>query len=65
MFEIPKTNNPEKWDKNVALSKSDFKTNMIGGEDINDFAKKLGVKPKFNFQDGKAINLETGEEITL
>lgn len=65
MFEVPKTKNPEKWDKNVALNKSDFKTNTAGGEDLNDFAKRMGVKPKFNFHDGKAINLETGEEITL
>lgn len=64
-MDVPKTKNPEKWDKNVALNKDDFQTNSVCGEDLNDFAKRMGVKAKFNFQDGKAINLETGEEIIL
>lgn len=62
---VPETKEPDKWEKNIALSKSDFQTNVAGGEDINDFAKRIGAKAKFNFYDGKAINLETGEVVTL
>lgn len=65
MFEIPKTKNPSKWDKNEAVNRSDFQSNQICGEDINDIGERLGVKPKFNFQDGKAVNLETGDTIDL
>lgn len=65
MFDVPRTKDPDKWVDDVAVNKSDFQTNTICGKDINDWAKELGVKPKFNFKDGKAINLETGEEITL
>lgn len=65
MFDVPKTKNPEKWTKDVAMDKSDFQSNKAGGEDLNDFAERMGVKAKFNFKDGKAINLETGEEIDL
>lgn len=64
-YDLPKTQNPEKWTKDVGLSKDDFKTNNVGGTDLNDLCKKIGGKPKFEFRDGKAINLETGEVINL
>lgn len=65
MSNIPRTKNPEKWNKDVALSKADFATNKIGTTDINDLFADIGLKPLYNFKDGKSINLETGEVIDL
>jgi len=65
MFDIPRTKDPDKWVNDVAMDANDFMTNTICGEDINDFAKRHGVKAKWNFKDGKAYNLETGEVVDL
>ena len=39
--------------------------NKIGNTDINDLCKEMGVKPKYNFKDGYAIDVETGEKKKL
>ena len=63
---FPKTENPEKWIKDVAVSKNDFMDNKIGGEDIDDLFKRLGLpKAKFRFENGYVINQETGERRKL
>lgn len=64
-MEIPKTKDPEKWDKDFSLSKKDYMDNKIGNTDINDLCKEMGVKPKYNFKDGYAIDVETGEKKKL
>ena len=64
-MDLPKTRNPEKWTKDVAISKKDFMTNNIGGMDMMEYFKKRGLKPKFSFENGVATNLETGEKIQL
>ena len=64
-MKLPKTPDPEKWIKDFSLSKKDYMNNKIGTTDLNDLFKELGVKPKFNFENGYAINLKTGERIKL
>ena len=65
-MDIPKTKNPEKWVADVAVTKKDFQTNNICGEDGDEFFKRMGLpKAKFTFKDGYAINNETGEKIEL
>lgn len=55
-MEFPITKDPEKWIKDVALSNEDFMDNKIGNEDLNDFCARLGLpRPKFRFENGKAI----------
>lgn len=61
-MDFPKTSNPEKWINDVALSKSDLMDNKIAGEDMEDFCKRLGLpKPKYRFENGKAIKIEETE----
>ena len=55
-MEFPKTKDPDKWIKDVALSNEDFMDNKIGNEDLNDFCARLGLpRPKIRFENGKAV----------
>ena len=58
-MDLPKTKDPEKWTKDVALSRADLMDNKIAGEDMEDFCKRLGLpKPKIKFENGKAIKVQ-------
>ena len=58
-MDLPKTKEPEKWDKDVALSKADLMDNKIGGEDIEEMCKRLGMpKPQYRFENGKRVKIE-------
>jgi hypothetical protein len=58
-MELPKTKDPEKWIKDVALSKSDFMDNNIAGEDMESFLDRLELgKPVYKFENGKAKKIE-------
>ena len=60
---LPKTKNPEKWTKDVALSRNDLMDNNIAGEDMEDFCKRVGLpKPKYRFENGKAIKIQRDEK---
>lgn len=62
-MDLPKTKNPEKWTKDVALSRSDMMDNNIAGEDMEDFCKRVGLpKPKFRFENGKAVRIQDSEK---
>ena len=58
-MDLPKTPDPEKWISDVALTKDDLMDNKIGGEDIEDLCKRLGLpKPKYRFENGKRIKIQ-------
>ena len=64
-MDFPRTKNPEKWISDVAISRNDFMDNKIGGIDLMELFKEMGIKPKFSFENGVATNLVTGEKIIL
>ena len=58
-MDLPKTPDPEKWISDVALTQDDLMDNKIGGEDIEDLCKRLGLpKPKYRFENGKRIKIQ-------
>ena len=61
-MDLPKTREPEKWNKDFSLSKKDFMNDKIGNTEINDLLKERGIESEYYFKDGYRINKKTGEK---
>lgn len=64
-MDLPKTKEPEKWNKDFSLSKKDYMDDKIGNTEIEDLLKENGIESDFYFKDGYRINKKTGEKQKL